>query len=85
MYEHKDKLLVRTDRGYEIVTLQLNEDGSYTVTPTGKKYNSRPKGATRTTVKNVIVQHGLVAGDIYPAPEARSPQGQPKAHGGANE
>lgn len=85
MYEHNGKLLVRTDRGYEIVTLQLNGDGSYTVTPTGKKYNSRPKGATRTTVKNVIVQHGLVAGDIYPVPEAQPPQGQPKANGGANE
>ena len=89
MYEHNGKLLVRTDRGYEIVTLKLNEDGSYTVTPTGKKYNSRPKGATRTTAKNVIVQHGLVAGDIYPAPEAdpnaQPPQGQPQANGGANE
>lgn len=88
MYEHKDKLLVRTDRGYEIVTLKLNEDGSYTVTPTGKKYNSRPKGATRTTVKNVIVQHGLVAGDIYPAPEVdpnqQTSQGQQNANGGAD-
>lgn len=84
MYEHNGKLLVRTDRGYEIVTLKLNEDGSYTVTPTGKKYNSRPKGATRTTVKNVIVQHGLVAGDVYPVPEAQHPQGQPQANGGAD-
>ena len=85
MYEHNGKLIVRTDRGYEIVTLQFHEDGSYTITPTGKKYTSRPKGATRTTVKNVIVQHGLVAGDVYPAPEAQPPQGQPKANGGANE
>ena len=88
MYEHNGKLIVRTDRGYEIVTLQLNEDGSYTVTPTGKKYNSRPKGATRTTVRNVIVQHGLVAGDIYPAlvgdPNKQSPQGQPNANGSAD-
>ena len=84
MYEHNGKLIVRTDRGYEIVTLKLNEDGSYTVTPTGKKYNSRPKGATRTTVKNVIVQHGLVAGDVYPVPEAQHHQGQPQANGGAD-
>ena len=84
MYEHNGKLLVRTDRGYEIVTLQLNEDGSYAVTPTGKMYNSRPKGATRTTVKNIIVQHGLVAGDVYPVPEAQPPQGQPQANGGAD-
>ena len=83
MYEHNGKLFVRTNRGYEIVTLQLEEDGSYAVIPTGKKYNSRPKGATRTTVKNVIVQHGLVAGDIYPAPEA-DPSGQPNAGGSAN-
>ena len=88
MYEYKDSLLVRTDRGYEIVTLKIHEDGSYEVTPTGKKYNSRPKGATRTTVQNVIVQHGLVEGDIYPVPEIDpnkgSHQGQPNANGGAN-
>lgn len=85
MYEHKGQLLVRTDRGYEAVTLQLNEDGSYTITPTGKKYTSRPKGVTRTTVKNVIVQHGLVAGDIFPAPaeDPNASQGQPTATGGA--
>ena len=83
MYEHNGKLFVRTNRGYEIVTLQLEEDGSYAVIPTGKKYNSRPKGATRTTVKNVIVQHGMVAGDIYPVPEA-DPSGQPNADGSAN-
>ena len=42
MYEYKNQLLVRTDRGYEIVSLQLNEDGSYEIVPSGKKYNSRP-------------------------------------------
>lgn len=84
MYEYKDKLLARTDRGYEIVTLKIHEDGSYEVTSTGKKYNSRPNGATRTTVQNVIVQHGLVAGDIYPAP-VDAPVAQPKADGGADQ
>lgn len=88
MYEHNGQLLVRTDHGYEIVTLQLNEDGGYTVTPTGKQYSARPQGATRTTVQDVIVQHGLVAGDVFPAPEQPSnPEGslgQPKGRGGVH-
>ena len=86
MYEHNGKLLVRTDRGYEIVTLEIHEDGGYTITPTGKKYTSRPKGATHTTVNNVIIQYGLVAGDTYP-PETATPsgsQGQPDATDGVD-
>lgn len=88
MYEHNGQLLVRTDHGYEIVTLQLNEDGGYTVIPTGKQYSSRPQGTTRTTVQDVIIQHGLVAGDVFPAPEQPSnPEGslgQPKGRGGVH-
>ena len=89
MYEYKNQLLVRTDRGYEIVFLQLNEDGSYEIVPSGKKYNSRPKGATHTNAQNVIIQYGMVAGDIYPsvATESgeRGSEGQQKGHKGSNE
>ena len=89
MYEYKNQLLVRTDRGYEIVSLQLNEDGSYEIVPSGKKYNSRPKGATHTTVQNVIIQYGMVAGDNYPsvvtASGASDSEGQQKGHKGSNE
>ena len=89
MYEYKNQLLVRTDRGYEIVFLQLNEDGSYEIVPSGKKYNSRPKGATHTTVQNVIIQYGMVAGDIYPPVAAEFVasgfEGQQKGHKGYNE
>ena len=89
MYEYKNQLLVRTDRGYEIVSLQLNEDGSYEIVPSGKKYNSRPKGATHTTVQNVIIQYGMVAGDTYPSVAAESgkscSEGQHKGHEGSDE
>lgn len=89
MYEYKNQLLVRTDRGYEIVSLQLNEDGSYEIIPSGKKYNSRPKGATHTNVQNVIIQYGMVAGDIYPPVAAESGksgfEGQHKCHEGSDE
>ena len=89
MYEYKNQLLVRTDRGYEIVSLQLNEDGSYEIIPSGKKYNSRPKGATHTNVQNVITQYGMVAGDIYPTVAAESgksgSEGQHKGHEGSYE
>lgn len=89
MYEYKKQLLVRTERGYEIVSLQLNEDGSYEILPSGKKYNSRPKGATNTTVQNVIVQYGMVAGDTYPhvavESSASNSEGQQKGHEGSNE
>ena len=89
MYEYKNQLLVRTDRGYEIVSLQLNEDGSYEIVPSGKKYNSRPKGATHTTVQNVIIQYGMVAGDSYPSVASESgksgSEGQHKGHEGSNE
>ena len=89
MYEYKNQLLVRTDRGYEIVSLQLNEDGSYEIIPSGKKYNSRPKGATHTNVQNVIIQYSMVAGDSYPTVAAESGascyEGQQKGHKGSNE
>ena len=89
MYEYKNQLLVRTDRGYEIVSLQLNEDGSYEIIPSGKKYNSRPKGATHTNVQNVITQYGMVAGDTYPTVAAESGksgfEGQHKGHEGSDE
>ena len=89
MYEYKNQLLVRTDRGYEIVSLQLNEDGSYEIIPSGKKYNSRPKGATHTNVQNVITQYGMVAGDTYPTVAAESgksgSEGQHKGHEGSDE
>ena len=89
MYEYKNQLLVRTDRGYEIVSLQLNEDGSYEILPSGKKYNSRPKGATHTNVQNVIIQYGIVAGDTYPTVAAESgkssSEGQHKGHEGSDE
>ena len=89
MYEYKNQLLVRTDRGYEIVSLQLNEDGSYEIIPSGKKYNSRPKGATHTNVQNVIIQYGMVAGDTYPTVAAESGkssfEGQHKGHEGSDE
>ena len=89
MYEYKNQLLVRTDRGYEIVSLQLNEDGSYEIVPSGKKYNSRPNGATHTTSQNVIIQYGMVAGDSYPPVVAESgkggSEGQQKGHKGSDE
>ena len=89
MYEYKNQLLVRTDRGYEIVSLQLNEDGSYEIIPSGKKYNSRPKGAIHTNVQNVITQYGMVAGDTYPTVAAESgksgSEGQHKGHEGSDE
>lgn len=89
MYEYKNQLLVRTDRGYEIVYLQLNEDGSYEIIPSGKKYNSRPKGAIHTNVQNVITQYGMVAGDTYPTVAAESgksgSEGQHKGHEGSDE
>ena len=89
MYEYKNQLLVRTDRGYEIVSLQLNEDGSYEIIPSGKKYNSRPKGATHTNVQNVIIQYDMVAGDTYPTVAAESgkssSEGQHKGHEGSDE
>lgn len=89
MYEYKNQLLVRTDRGYEIVSLQLNEDGSYEIIPSGKKYNSRPKGATHTNVQNVIIQYSMVAGDTYPTVAAESGksgyEGQHKGHEGSDE
>ena len=89
MYEYKNQLLVRTDRGYEIISLQLNEDGSYEIVSSGKKYNSRPKGAIHTTVQNVIIQYGMVAGDTYPSVAAesgkRGSEGQHKGHEGSDE
>ena len=89
MYDYKNQLLVRTDRGYEIVSLQLNEDGSYEIIPSGKKYNSRPKGATHTNVQNVITQYGMVAGDTYPTVAVESgksgSEGQHKGHEGSEE
>ena len=89
MYEYKNQLLVRTDRGYEIVSLQLNEDGGYEIIPSGKKYNSRPKGVTHTNVQNVIIQYGMVAGDTYPTVAAESgksgSEGQHKGHEGSDE
>ena len=89
MYEYKNQLLVRTDRGYEIVSLQLNEDGSYEIIPSGKKYNSRPNGATHTTVQNVIIQYSMVEGDTYPSVVAESgksgSEGQHKGHEGSDE
>lgn len=86
MYEHNGNLIVRTTSGYVEVVLQLNKDGSYTLSPTDKKYSSRPKGAVPTDVKNVIIRHNLVAGDVFPIPEAVTapPQGQPKATGGTS-
>ena len=89
MYEYKNQLLVRTERGYEIVSLQLNEDGSYESLPSGKKYSSRPKGATHANVQNVIIQYGMVAGDTYPPVAAESgasgSKGQQKGHEGSDE
>lgn len=66
MYEYKDKLLVRTGNGFEIVTMTLTEDGGYAITSTGKKYNSRPKGATPVTFKQLVVRNNLAAGDVFP-------------------
>lgn len=66
MYEYKDKLLVRTGNGFEIVTMTLTEDGGYTLTSTGKKYNSRPKGATPVTFKQLVVRNNLAFGDVFP-------------------
>ena len=87
LYEHNGELLIRTADGFFGATLQLHEDGSYEITPQGKKFNSRPLGATPTDAKSVIVRYQLGAGSIFPMPEekpkATAPKGQPKAYGGA--
>lgn len=83
LYEHNGKLLLRTADGFLNAVLQLHEDGSYTVTPMGKKCTSRPLGATPTDVKSVIARYQLVAGSIFPEPEDKpqmsAPKAQPKA------
>ena len=36
------------------------------ITSTGKKYNSRPKGATPVTFKQLVLRNNLDAGDVFP-------------------
>ena len=78
MYEYKGKLLERTEHGFVGVTLEILEGGGYRLANTAEKYATRPSGATPTTVTNLIIRHGLTAGDIYPAQVKPAPT-QPKA------
>lgn len=67
MYEHNGELIVRDATGELVgVMIRVIEDGGYEVTQTGKHYDSRPHGATFTTVDQVIRQHQLEEGDTYP-------------------
>ena len=77
MYEYKGKLLERTEQGFVGVTLEILEGESYRITNTDERYASRPSGATPTTVENLIIRHGLVVGDMYPAQVKPAPA-QPK-------
>lgn len=78
MYEHKGKLLERTEHGFAGVTLEILEGGSYRIVRTDERYDSRPSGATPTTVENLIIRHGLSVGDTYPA-QVKSVPTQPIA------
>lgn len=78
MYEYKGKLLARTEHGFVGAVLEILEGGGYNIRYTSEKYSSRPSGATPTTVANLVIRHGLHAGDIYPAQVKPAPT-QPKA------
>ena len=68
MYEHNGKLLVRDATESLIgVRLLVNEDGSYSIEPTGDTYDSRPNGATPTSVGTIMRQYNLQNGGVFPA------------------
>lgn len=67
MYEHNGKLIVRTAAGSFIgVVVKVTGEGSYDVLPTSDRYDSRPAGATPTSVDQIIRKHQLQVGDYYP-------------------